>query len=336
MKYKSFYLIDNGFNYGLFKLKVGGDTAKLVDDAHSSRKVNIVSNNSNNNGVESFIFNDNDGIKNCITIATRGNDYYACYQENYTITVVRTLLLYTNKFELNKYIGFYICALIRKNKYKSAYGRVLSGDRLKKEKILLPIDENENPNWQYIENTIKKIYEKINCKLNIKSIIDKKINCNVKKWKQFKISELFIIELSKGDLKINECIKGNVPLISSGDTNNGCVGFIDEEGDGKAQIYKENKITVDMFCKAYYQPKPFYAVSHGRVNILSPKFNMNPFMALFICSIINNERFRFSYGRAVYSNVISNLSIKLPAKNNEPDWEFMENYIKSLPYSANI
>jgi hypothetical protein len=30
-------------------------------------------------------------------------------------------------------------------------------------------------------------------------------------------------------------------------------------------------------------------------------------------------------------------NIKLPIKSDgSPDWKFMENYIKSLPYSANI
>ena len=29
-------------------------------------------------------------------------------------------------------------------------------------------------------------------------------------------------------------------------------------------------------------------------------------------------------------------SIKLPAKDGNPDWAFMENYIKSLSYSSNL
>ena len=145
---------------------------------------------------------------------------------------------------------------------------------------------------------------------------------------------MFDISLSKGDLKLNSCILGNIPLISSGETNNGCVGFIDSEGDGKAVIFKPNKITVDMFCNAFYQNTPFFSVSHGRVNILTPKFLMNKYVGLFIATLINKEKFRFTYGRAVYSNVISELTIALPVNSQgNPDWQFMENYIKSLPYS---
>ena len=57
---------------------------------------------------------------------------------------------------------------------------------------------------------------------------------------------------------------------------------------------------------------------------------------VIIITIINNESFRFSYGRNC-TGTLDDLEIKLPAKNKEtPDYEFMENYIKSLPYSDRI
>lgn len=157
------------------------------------------------------------------------------------------------------------------------------------------------------------------------------MNLNTHLWKEFTIGDYFDVYLSSGDLKIDDCEPGNIPLISSGSTNNGIVGYIDEKGDGKAQIFKANCITVDMFCNAFYQNGDFYAVSHGRVNILCPKFKCNLQIGLFICSIIKKEQFKYSYGRAVYSSEIARMIIKLPsAPDNEPDWNYMEQYIKSL------
>ena len=154
---------------------------------------------------------------------------------------------------------------------------------------------------------------------------------DTKTWKEFVVGDYFDVYLSAGDLKIDECEKGEVPLISSGSANNGIVGYIDKNGDGKAQIFKRNSITVDMFCNAFYQNQDFYAVSHGRVNILIPKFDCNLQIGLFICSIIQKEQFKYSYGRAVYSSEISRMVIKLPATEvGEPDWEFMKKYIKSI------
>jgi hypothetical protein len=64
---------------------------------------------------------------------------------------------------------------------------------------------------------------------------------------------------------------------------------------------------------------------------------LNHYIGIFICSLINQEEYRFSYGRAVYSSVAENIRIKLPVTpEGTPDWQFMENYIKSLPYSKNI
>ncbi|EPW0562360.1 restriction endonuclease subunit S [Campylobacter upsaliensis] len=71
--------------------------------------------------------------------------------------------------------------------------------------------------------------------------------------------------------------------------------------------------------------------------------------AMFLISVLDNEKFRYSYGRK-YRNHLGKMEIYLPAKHNlngsifrdtskkyskygyVPDFEFMENYIKSLHY----
>ncbi len=157
------------------------------------------------------------------------------------------------------------------------------------------------------------------------------MNLNVNTWKEHRIDSIFDVSLSTGDLKPEFCDDGYIPLISSGENFNGIVKYISEDGDGQAQIFDGNKITVDMFCHAFYQPKPFYAVSHGRVNILTPKFELNEYSGLFISTVINKEIYKYSYGRAVYSNVLSNMIIKLPTTSDgNLDLNFMERYIKNL------
>ena len=154
---------------------------------------------------------------------------------------------------------------------------------------------------------------------------------NTQQWRFFKIKDFFKVELSKGDIKLDDMESGTVALISSGETNNGVVGYIDEKGDGKAKIFPPNQITIDMFGNAFYQSEPFYAVSHGRVNILIPKFNLTKEIGLFISSLIRQEQYKYSYGRAVYSGVAEEMDIRLPAiPSGEPDWEWIESYIRSL------
>lgn len=62
----------------------------------------------------------------------------------------------------------------------------------------------------------------------------------------------------------------------------------------------------------------------------------NKYIALFVCAVLRQEKYRYSYGRKwVLESMKSNV-IKLPEKSGEPDWLYMEDYIKSLPYGDRI
>lgn len=112
---------------------------------------------------------------------------------------------------------------------------------------------------------------------------------NTSDWKEFSITELFNVVLSAGDNQAKLLDDGDIPLVSSGkNTGNGICKWI-KEGDGKSELFDANLITVDMFGKAYYQDTAFYAVSHGRVNILMPLFELNRNIGLFICSVLDKR-----------------------------------------------
>ncbi len=72
-----------------------------------------------------------------------------------------------------------------------------------------------------------------------------------------------------------------------------------------------------------------------RARIILPKHDfLNKYVAMFLITIFNKNTIKFSYGNSANPNDIENLIIKLPIdKNGEPDWKYMENYIKSLMYS---
>ena len=257
-------------------------------------------------------------------------------------------------------------AVIRQEKYKFSYGRKWTLDNMNKTKINLPIQHNSDgtlfidadkkysddgyvPDWQFMEDYMKSLHHK---PLTTKNTVGNALALKVDEWEEFRVDDLFSVQLSKGDIKLNDMLIGDVPLVSSGETNNGVVGYIDSAGDGKAEIFSKNKITVDMFGNVYYQEENFYAVSHGRVNILEPVFDMTKYIGLFIVSIINKEKFKYSYGRAVYSNVLCNVIIKLPIQHNAdgttyidpdctyseegyvPDWNYVPQMFKEVPRDA--
>ncbi len=255
------------------------------------------------------------------------------YQEEDFITGDHMVVVRADSW-LNPYTALYIVAILTNEQYKYSYGRAYLMDRIKDTIMKLPVGLDGNPNWHFMEKYIKSLHHK---PLTTKNKKGKTPDLNVDEWKKFKIKDFFKVELAKGDIKLGEVDNGDIPLVSSGESNNGIVGYIDEVGDGKSEIFPANRITVDMFGNAFYQDEPFYAVSHGRVNILNPKFNLTRNIGLFISTIIIQEKYKYSYGRAVYSHVAENMEIRLPVDSSgSPDWKFMEDYFNVLPYGDRL
>jgi len=64
---------------------------------------------------------------------------------------------------------------------------------------------------------------------------------------------------------------------------------------------------------------------------------MTPEIGLFLCSVIAMDRYRWSYGRKWRPSRMPQSIIRLPAHpDGKPDWEFMETYVRSLPFSKTI
>lgn len=149
------------------------------------------------------------------------------------------------------------------------------------------------------------------------------------KWGKFKVGDLFEIKLSKNDLKIEECNTGSTPLISAGNENNGIVGYINRED---FEVFPANSITVDMFGKVFVQTKDFCAVSHGRVNILIPKYTLSLPTLFFIVSVLQREiKDKFDFANMCTSKKISKQNILLPIIfSGSPDWQYMEDYMKEI------
>lgn len=86
--------------------------------------------------------------------------------------------------------------------------------------------------------------------------------------------------------------------------------------------------------KAFAQPRDFYIGTRAKC-LVSKNTNITILQLLFIVTIINQEAYRYSYGYNCWAH-LNSMKFKLPTKNHKPDWEFMENYIKSLPYGDRI
>lgn len=102
--------------------------------------------------------------------------------------------------------------------------------------------------------------------------------------------------------------------------------------------YKGNSISVNKdgsVGEAFYQEEDFCANSH--IIALTPKFENNRYVSTFLITVIKKEKYRYNFGRAWGLNRMKQSSIKLPStKEGNPDWKWMENYIKTLAFSKHL
>ncbi|EAK4448528.1 methyltransferase [Campylobacter upsaliensis] len=275
--------------------------------------------------------------KPCLTVARSGSAGFVSFQKDGCVVGDSAKILLLPDEVAKTEIYLFLHSILTANRFKYDYGRKVTENKYMSDYIDLPAitkGHKKKPDFEFMENYIKSLHYK---PLTTKNRPENALPLNIEKWGEFSLNSLFEVVLSKGDIKIDEVESGLIPLVSSGETNNGVVGYIDSRGDGKAEIFKGNTITIDMFCNAFYQKDDFYAVSHGRVNILKPKFILNQYIAIFIITLIHQNKYRYSYGRALYSDEAKKMTIKLPINHKgELDFDFMENYIKSLPYGDRV
>ena len=181
-----------------------------------------------------------------------------------------------------------------------------------------------------------KIYSDINNSDVIYAPLQSNFNdINPSDWKWFSLNDkrLFIIKGSKttplSELELSG--EGDYPYITTQATNNGVKAFFN--------YYTESGyvFTIDSAVKGYcsWHEEDFSASDH--VEKLIPRFECNNYIAMFLVTIINMEQYRYNYGLKCSQTRLRNMKIKLPVDSNgNPDWQFMEDYIKSLPYSANL
>ena len=295
-----------------------------------------------NNGLSAYIGNDSHIHQgNTITVSYNGSIGFAFYQDKEFWATDDVNVLYP-KFLLNRYIAIFLCHLIEMEQYRFCYGRKWDLDAMNKSKIKLPVTQEGTPDWKYMEDFIKdqiipqlpkkaqKVWLK---KYETKPLQDMKPKLNTQEWKWFKYTDLFTISGSKTTPleELESYGKGEYPYVTTQAVNNGIEGYYNYWTE------KGGVLTVDSavlgFCS--YQERNFSASDH--VEILTPLFEMNRYVALFLTTLINKEQYRYSYGRKCSQIKLRNARIKLPVTpEGTPDWQFMEDYIKSLPYSKNL
>ncbi|MEK7452629.1 MAG: N-6 DNA methylase [Patescibacteria group bacterium] len=172
-------------------------------------------------------------------------------------------------------------------------------------------------------------------------LVQKEININFQNWQRFKVKDFFKVYSGGDKPKSDDSKHWNGEIVNSVEnqtTNNGIKEKIEFADENKIFENFISVVSIGEGGKAFYQPEK--GACFTRVKVLVPikqcKNNFNKYLFLFFCSLLDMERYRYGYGRVLSKDRLGETELLIPTKNNLPDWEFMENYIKSLPYSSSL
>lgn len=298
-----------------------------------------------NNGVANHISQTPIHKGNTISLSYNGSVGEAFYQPEPYWATDDVNALYSKYEGFNEPIGLFIAATIRQEKYRFSYGRKWTLDNMNITEICLPVKHNADgsiffdetkkysddgyvPDWQFMEDYIKSLHHK---PLTTKNKSGQVPDLNVQDWKEFSLYDYFDVIPGKYHYP-EEYEEGTTPYYSASNENNGIGSYIDLEPD-----FEGNKVvTGKVGCTAFYAPEAFCATSD--VNIFCPRFNMSPYVGLFVVTVVNySENYKWAYGRQCRVGNSKRIKIKLPVDaNGNPDWQFMEDYIKALPYGDRV
>lgn len=160
-------------------------------------------------------------------------------------------------------------------------------------------------------------------------------NIDSSDWEYFKLSDLFNIKYGI-NMELLNCDEenGTINFVARTGENNGVTAKV-KAVEGKAP-QKAGLITVaggGSVLSSFLQDDEFYS---GRdLYTLDSKDEIDKYAKLFILTLIRREKYKYSYGRQA-NKTLPSIEIRLPVKNGKPDYAFMSNYIKSLPYADRI
>ena len=275
----------------------------------------------------------------CLTVARSGTSGYVSFHENGCVVgdSAKILLLREQKAKSTK-VYLFLQTLLSANRFKYTYGRKVTEDLYSKTIIKLPITADGKPDWQWMESYVDLLHSKPLTTGNIMNIGANTLE--IDNWKEFSVSDLFDVVYG-ANLELVNCVETTkrdpdaIAFVSRTESNNGVSAYVKPVSGIGPQ--PENTITVaggGSVLATFLQTQPFYS---GRdLYLLHSKEAISIPAKLFLVTVIKANKYRYNYGRQ--ANVtLPSLKLRLPSKaDGKPDWQYRENYIKSLPYGDRL
>lgn len=215
----------------------------------------------------------------CLTVARSGSSGHITYQENGCVCGDSAKILKPRiKLSQNQFLFMRTVLMVNKRKYH--YNDKVSEKKYSLDTVFLPVDENGNPDWDYMEHYINHLKSPVYALLEQLQNINQSGNhkINIRNYKRFHLYDDDLFEINRGTkldrVKMSDT-NPTINFVGRANANNGVTAFIDEiEG---LIPYPAGYLTVSLggeyLGSCFVQEKPFYTSQN--VDVLIPRHDMS-------------------------------------------------------------
>lgn len=269
----------------------------------------VVSSKGEDNGVYGF-FNTENGYKAPVISVPRTGTIGQAFVQLVDCSIDNNCLVLVPKKELTIEQLFQIAFQIRLNKWRYKYGRQITPQKIEEQEIVL-----EN-----LDVSFDKMVKELTPKEKPKQKIQENKNIQI-----MKVKDLCNIDKKTAIPQNAMNLNGNVPYVTTTSMNNGVSQFADEEPnfEGKCLSVAMNGSVGEVF----FQIDDF--ITSGDNAVLTIKDGYNPYLLLFIGTLIRTHQWRYNYYRKMSLDKLKNLELSMPMKNEKIDLEYIEKIVKN-------
>ena len=233
----------------------------------------------------------------------------------------------------------YLATVLEKSiKDKFSYDDKCIWEKVRKLTIMLPVDENHQPDFSYMESYMKNQEIAVSAsltKLQSAKRFLKSRNAEFESWKTYKIKDIFPNIVKPAVYHTRE-VKENpegIPYVVRSKFNNGVKYYVERPNSNvnHAKVISFGAENATFF----YQKSEWIS---GRDMYYIDTRGIDEYACLFITSCLQPIAEKYSYNYGMFPDLLKEERIKLPAnKNGDPDYAFMEKYMRIVEnkvYSA--
>ena len=328
---------------------------KLFDVAKGTRltkanmipgDIRFIGSSAMNNGCTAMVGNtENMHPANTITVCYNGSVGETFYQDRPFLASDDVNVLYP-KFDMTKEIALFIAPLI-----KSVSARYNYVDKWKQEEMIagaikLPVDLSGEPDWAYMDEYMSAVMRESEASLeSLRQADEAKHALNVHEWREFIIGDLFEklqLDVKKEDFNKTFDVSEerteefNLPLVNAKHGNNGIMYY------GREADFATAEMTIDIVQNGAIATGDVYAQPQ-RTGVLWDAYLVKPkakidsaFTLMFLATVLEKAiKDKFSYDDKCVWDKAKLLTVTLPCtSDNEPDWAYMDEYMRTIMESA--